>query len=76
MWERACSRSRQSCQHQRWLVLRYREQARSHRCSQAPLSWHLRQFLRPQIKHQHLGILAVAQRQCLFLAHSHTVTFL
>jgi hypothetical protein len=39
-------------------------------------SWHLRQFLWPQIKHQDLGILTVAQRQQLFLAHPYAITFL
>ncbi|KAB0507071.1 hypothetical protein F7R14_04165 [Pseudomonas lini] len=30
MWERACSRKRLNIQHFCWLILRFREQARSH----------------------------------------------
>ncbi|QCY10119.1 hypothetical protein ELQ88_04560 [Pseudomonas sp. MPC6] len=31
LWERACSRRHRHIQHRRWLVHRFREQARSHR---------------------------------------------
>ncbi|MGF6318615.1 ABC-type multidrug transport system fused ATPase/permease subunit [Pseudomonas frederiksbergensis] len=58
-----------------WRPLRSRTGA-SPLATRCGASWHLRQFLRPQIKHQHLGIHTVAQAQHLFFPNPHTIAFL
>src|SRR3990167_10329455 len=39
-------------------------------------SWHLRQFVGAQVKHQHFGVFAMAQADLAFVPYAYTVAFL